>query len=112
MKTFPISNYGFNYDCFITLSSYNNNNNMAIILDTETDGQYGVASVNFDKLDRGYAYLNTNNLPGIDKVFEDLGFAEFTGIKCKSGWVEYPLYKFDFDKMKEYVSPVSDYFFE
>lgn len=68
---------------------------------------YGVLTVNLDDPrcepldDEGYAmqFLDVNNWPGIEKVLADCSWAEPTRDKQRSGFVEYPIWIFDTEKI-------------
>ena len=51
--------------------------------------------------DETHAFLDTNNLPGVDKFVEQYGLGKPTGQVVGSGWCEYPLYEFDPMKLAE-----------
>ncbi|MBR0420292.1 MAG: DUF4313 domain-containing protein [Erysipelotrichaceae bacterium] len=111
VKTFAYSYLKKEYELAFYVSSYSSNGNMAIklILPNEED-VWGDLTVNLDLLIPGYAFVDTNNNPGIEKVIEKYGFAKPTGTTRTNGFCEYPLYEFNLDKMKPYIHPESDYF--
>lgn len=71
---------------------------------------YGVLTVNLDDPwcepkendEHGYQYLDINNWPGIQWILDhdaDADWAEPTDVEAKSGFVTYPIWKFDLDKI-------------
>ena len=89
-------------------SKYQNNGRLAIILlakdKYDGDPVFGNVTVNLDDgLEWGpeYAYLDTNNLPGIEECMMESGLAVPTGMYCRSGYCRYPLFKFDLSKIPE-----------
>lgn len=68
-----------------------------------TGEEFGTVTVNLgDYLSvKNGAYLDVNNLPGIEKILEGVGIAKDTGLMRHSGFVSYPLYIFSEDFLKE-----------
>lgn len=63
---------------------------------------YGDITVNLSyDLMPYYAYLDTNNLSGIDGFIEENGIGSFTGITKMSGFCEYPLYELKPERLAE-----------
>lgn len=85
--------------------AYINNGRLAIVLEwKDLDGFNSVISKNIEdgvKLGDEYAYLDTNNYPGIDDILIQSGLATPMGVYCKSGYWKYPLFKFDLTKIPE-----------
>lgn len=107
MKKIQIKQYGKKYNLQLFVTSYCHNGNMAIIA-YSNDEPYVDLTVNFDEtLPVQEAYVNVNGMPNIVQIIEE--FATAKGITKRSGYVEYPLYRFDLSKMKEYILPDSDY---
>lgn len=53
----------------------------------------------------GFAYVDTNNMPGAEQFIKENGLGEPTGVRLRSGFCTYPLYKFNIDELKKYVKP-------
>ena len=89
----------------LEINSYMNNNGLYIgMLSKEEDGfePYGDMTVNLTEKAPDYcAYLDTNNLSGIEKFVVDNDLGEFTGFTQRSGFCEFPLYMFNVDKLRE-----------
>lgn len=109
MKTFKIKSYGKIYDCHFFVSSYSNNGNIAIEIETDEE-LFCDATVNLEILAPGYAYLDVNEYEGIEELFKNNNFGEYVNAKYRSGYVKYPLYKINIDAIREYAAPDSDYF--
>lgn len=85
-----------------TKKAFYGNGNLAVILENSDGFQIGKLTVNLGlKLDDGYAYLDTNNLPEGEVFVKEYGLAEFTGKYGRSGYCEYPLYRFNMEKLGE-----------
>ena len=89
------------YDVTLRKTSYKNNNNLAIALDSPTEGPFAVITVNIHELPEGYAFVDTNNCPWAEKFIKDHGLGEFANAVGHSGYCTYPLYKFDMEKLAE-----------
>ena len=95
--------------CTACRTTYSNNGRLAIMLrtkDIKYDGGpvFGKVTVNLDDgldLEPEYAYLDTNNCPGIEECMMESGLAAPTGMYCRSGYCRYPLYKFDLNRIPE-----------
>ena len=81
--------------------SYRTNGTLAVIMDeVESGDEYGPITVNLaHDIQDGYAaFVDTNNIPGIDTWLEAQGIARNTGILGRSGFCTYPLMLFDTDR--------------
>ena len=82
------------------------NNNLALELVCETefgDEPYAIITTNFgEKLLDGYAYVDTNNCKWVKDFIEQNNLGIDTKNMKQSGWCEYPLYKFNLEKIKDY----------
>ena len=91
----PYKFYRSEYKLTIEYTKYYNGK-LAVILH-DGDDEFGVATVNLpasDDLDDKTQFVDTNNLPGIDKWLEENDIAEYTGIDGYSGFCAYPLMQF------------------
>ena len=87
------------YSVTFLITSYLNGN-LALMLQTEQDGvteDYATITVNFsdELLSPNQAYLDTNNMPEVEKFIEDNRLGKPTGRTKVSGFCTYPLYEFD-----------------
>ena len=87
-------------------SFYTNNKRLAVLLEWKdpNNGPAMKVTVNLEdglELQENYAYLDTNNCPGIDEVLLQSGLAVPTGMYCGSGYCRYPLFKFKLSKIPE-----------
>lgn len=89
----------------IEINTYLNNGNMYIGLSSTEDGYpepYGDVTVNLgDKVPDFCGYVDTNNMPELEKFLVDNDIGEFTGFVQRSGFCVYPLYMFNVDKLRE-----------
>lgn len=102
------SRFGSRYNIQFRMEYYENGNT-AIIMDCFNycgiyEGVYGKLTVNLgNKLDPEYGFVDINNLG--DEILDwiaDNELGEDTGIRDKTVFVTYPLYKFNLDKIREY----------
>lgn len=99
--------YSRDYDITkVNVCSYRNNNNLAIQLMCNEDGHdepYGTLTVNFDlTLPPFMGYVDVNNIPYIKNFIKENGLGEeVPGYKYQSGFVSYPLYQFNKEKLRE-----------
>ena len=86
-------------------TTYQNNGRTAVVMYPKNHpDMHQIITVNLDDgLEWGpeYAYLDTNNLPGIEECMMESGLAVPTGMYCRSGYCRYPLFKFDLSKIPE-----------
>lgn len=100
------------YLCSFTKTShYTIDNTTALMLcyyDTEFKCwmDYGVVTVCLfpDQPLPGCVFLDINNNPGIEELFNEYGFGVPTGRKVRSGYVEYPEYHIVPARIEEYTS--------
>ena len=95
------THYGtYNVEAF--RASYCNNDSLAVFLET-TDGEpFCTLTVNImDGIASDeYQYVDTNNCPWALDFIESNGLGVSTGITGFSGFCEYPLVRFNIDKIK------------
>lgn len=64
---------------------------------------YGNLTVNLgDTLPPCHAYIDINGIPSLPMFIKKYKLAEDTGYVKTSGFVEYPMYRFNMDKLQEY----------
>ncbi len=91
----------------LRISSYCNNNRVAIAMYEEWEGhheQYGVATVNLDDFLFGpaEAFMDENNHPGITKCFVDAGLAKPLNRLGYSGYCQYPVVELNLEEIAKY----------
>lgn len=84
----------------ISYTTYRKTGTLAVLMnyiDGEMECDYDVISVNLCSglQDGQTAYVDTNNIPEIDRWLEENGIAENTGINTVSGFCSYPLMVFN-----------------
>lgn len=97
--------YG-NWEVEAKRSRYSNNGNLAIQLITPEGEPVSTLTVNImdgvcEYRGEEYAYVDTNNNPTGVKFILENELGEPTGEVGYSGFCEYPLYRFNLDKLKE-----------
>ena len=95
--------YGDLYELNITLHKYADNDNTAIVLIDPKEGPFATVTVNLENLPKDYAYLDTNNCPWIEQLFEEYSLGYPTGTTKISGYCEYPLYKLNLNIIDEFI---------
>lgn len=93
----------------LQLTRYRNDNSLAIIAmcyeeEYKCWEHYGTLTVNLnyddcDPAPEDCAYLDTNNIQGIEEFITENKLGEFTGIRK-----HYPLYRFDMTKIKSIIA--------
>ena len=102
MSTININSYDTIYEVELTRATYPYNGNLAIMATTKLGELFGTLTVNTDYLlPPMFAAVDVNNMPCIDKQLVQEGFATETGMMIESGWCQYPVLKFDLDKIPE-----------
>ena len=96
-----INNYDAPYDVYARRSMYYDGN-LAIVLFCNNGECYGNLTVNLgERLPSDMAYVDTNNMPDAIRFIEENKMGTFTGKKSRSGFCEYPLYRFDLNFFDE-----------
>lgn len=99
------SEYTGDNEVELDIQTYHNNGRIFISLITNEDGYpepFGDVTVNIDAPAPDYCgYLDTNNLSNVENFIRENDLGEFTGLTCRSGYCEYPLYLFNVDKLRE-----------
>ena len=95
------TDYG-TYDVRIKRSTYREPRNLAITLDCD-EGPFATLTVNLAdaKLPRNCAYVDTNNCPWAEEFIAAYELGKYLGVWGYSGFREYPLYRFDLNKIPE-----------
>lgn len=88
----------------LEINQYMNNDNIYIglSLPNEDSEFYGDATVNLsEELPPYCGYLDVDGIPNIEEFVKENGLGEDTGKTKRSGFVEYPLYIFNPEKLRE-----------
>lgn len=101
-KTYRFSTEYGDYTVTLEKREYYNGN-LAIRMITEDDEVFATMTVNLgeedDVLPKDQAYLDVNNLPEIEEFVVKNKLAEPMEIVMQSGYVVYPLYKFNLEEL-------------
>ena len=96
--------FGTTQNVTLEVSAYLDNNSLYVGLTAMPYGvpeYYGDMTVNLLESVPPYcAFVDTNNMPELEKFLVENKIAEFTGLEQRSGHYSYPLYLFDADKMR------------
>lgn len=89
----------------LEINQYMNNGCIYIGLVSYEDScpePYGDLTVNLDgKVPDYCGYVDTNNMPELEKFIEENRIGTFTGFVKQSGYCTYPLYMFDDARLRE-----------
>ena len=100
---YKVNSFGKEYEVSVKPCKYVDGG-LAIAMDY-LDDEFGCMlpfarlTVNLGRQNNGYAYVDTNNCPWAEDFIKENGLGEFTGKICRSGFCEYPLYKFNMEKI-------------
>ena len=93
-------------NCYMEVLTYPITNNLALLLTyVDEDGYeepYCDITVNIIPLKENQGCIDINNAPWLIDWIEETGIAKDTGGKVSSGYVTYPIYKFDLEKLEMY----------
>lgn len=91
----------------LEVSYYTTNKRLYIGLTSETEGfsePYANLTVNINGACPEYCgYVDTSHFPDAERLIQENGLGEFTGLVGHSGFCNYPLYLFDCEKLREYA---------
>lgn len=102
MKTTTINLYGEEESVMVVTGHYNNNNSLAVMLETDDGEPFATLTVNLsDGIAEGeYQYVDTNNCPWAEDFIKENGLGTPMGIMGYSGYCQYPLYRFNLEAFK------------
>ena len=96
--------FGETQNVSLEINQYMNNDNIYIglSLPDEEDEFYGDVTVNLsNELPPYCGYLDVDGIPSIEDFIKENKLGEDSGLKKQSGFVEYPLYIFNPEKLRE-----------
>lgn len=103
MKTYEVKSYGKTYEVYPVLSKYEFGNTLAISLMCD-DGPFCNLTVNIGDssiwANDTTAFVDTNNCPWAEDFITENGLGAPMGIKGRSGFCTYPLYRFNLEALK------------
>lgn len=91
-------------NCVLSVGRYANNNHIALFVMSDK-GPVAVLTVNIDRIENfpeDCSCIDTNNFPEGMDLIEELGIGEPCGALA-SGFCIYPIYKFNLEKIKNYM---------
>lgn len=88
---------------YIERTSYSDRERLAVCAYTKDLEPIGSLTVNLEKYEvaEDEAFLDVNNLPGIETVLVRNGLGKLTGDTGYSGFCAYPKFKFNLDRLDE-----------
>ena len=102
--------YGNKVKVHLVFATYYNKN-LAIRIWTDEGEPWASLTVNLcdgkssepliNTLGEEYAFVDVNNFPEAIDFINRYKLAEFAGVTKRSGYVDYPLYKFDLNRLEE-----------
>ena len=104
MKTFKlVTHYETYKDCYFRMYKYKIDNSLCLDIYNDEGGSICRLTVRVNTTPKNHAYLDINNCPFAMDLVEDLEIGVPTGKWFGSGFCMYPLYKFNMNKVLEYV---------
>lgn len=109
MKTIQFTDaWGYSHKCIIEVGKYctGKGTSLQFLEYDEECGDwfpYATATVNLEKLEEGYVYLDTNNFPQVEEIFRTYKFGTYAKKDKVSGYCVYPMYKLNLKKIEEYT---------
>ena len=85
------------------INSYLMNDHLAIELICDDYEPFATLTVNLPGSlpEKDLAYVDTNNCPWAEEFLKETGLAQPTGETARSGYCEYPLCKFDVERIQD-----------
>ena len=90
------------YELFIVISKYQNNDNLALLLETKDGEPFGRLTTNIDSLPDTWCAIDTNNFPDSIVLIEKYKLGEIVG-EISSGFCTYPIYEMNMVEVNKYV---------
>ena len=101
-KIYTINHAGYTATVEIIVARYDVNDNLAIeLLDVEDICIFCTITKNIVPLPFGFAAVDVNNCPFAQDFIVENGLGELIGMEVESGFVSYPIYKFNLDLLEE-----------
>ena len=96
--------YGTYTDCFLKVEHYREDNALAVLLFSKTEGPIATLTVCLcdNRLKENESYVDTNNCPWVVDFLKGKGLAKLSDKVRLSGYCVYPTMEFDLKKMKEF----------
>ncbi len=94
--------WGTEETCYLVVDKYTHGDNVCLRLVDEDGCPYAFLTVNFEGHREGLAYLDVNNFPESVEIFERYELGDPADSWLQSGWVTYPLYMLNMDRINEY----------
>ena len=107
MKTLILNAWGKDHPISFTLNEYADNGNLCVQAWTheyEFPEPWSTITVNLGiKCPEGFAFIDTNNNPGIIGWLEANNLGKRTYVTRQSGFCEYEAFKFNMEELNKYV---------
>lgn len=104
MNLYKFNLYDKEYNIYLDTDSYSLTKNLAVRAYSENGEPFATITVNLPdgRLSgdiKKFAFVDTNNIPGIDSFLISNGIAKPTGHYGFSGFCAYPEFEFDLEKL-------------
>ena len=107
MKKIKFKEFGREHEVCLHANKYENGN--ICLCAIENFEPYVNATTNLVDLPHMYGFLNVNGSKPLTDELLRLGICSYTGQNIDSGYVTYPLCKFNEEVLSEYLTPFSSY---
>lgn len=97
--------FGTYKNCWLELNKYVYDGSLAIMIHNMEDGPIAKITTCIDGflLQKNEAYIDTNNCPWAEDFIKEYKLGKPTGRKARSGFCEYPIYRFNMDRLREFT---------
>lgn len=99
------TNYATYEGCWLEINNYLYNDSLAIRILNAECGPVATITTCIDGflLQKNEAYIDTNNCPWAEDFIKEYKLGKPTGRKARSGFCEYPVYRFNMDRLREFT---------
>lgn len=97
--------FGTYDDCWLEISHYICDDSLAIRISNAECGPVATITTCIDgfMLQKNEAYIDTNNCPWAEDFIKGYQLGKPTGRKVRSGFCEYPVYRFNMGTLRSYM---------
>lgn len=99
------TDFGTYENCWICVDHYVADNSLNLQIWNESDGPIATITkcLFFARLEEDVAFVDTNNCPWAEDFIKEYQLGKPTGRKVRSGFCEYPVYRFNMGTLRSYM---------